>query len=128
MIRLLVFRVSGFDLTLRTRYHTAFTVGDLGKKSNVRQLKKKLLDRYGIPIQYQIIYYYHQKDWKQQNFVICSDKDLITPLLPSRFGLIIAENVKETKNEFLKNKTIKILSYFSSCRFLHQLHTIFVYT
>ena len=48
------------------------------------------------------------EDWRRKNFVICFDEDLISTLLPSRFGLIITENVKETMNELLKNKS-KIL-------------------
>ena len=86
-INLEILIVSGFAVTLTTRYGQTLSVGDIAKDCTMRGLKDKMAAEYGIPSKHLIM-------CSQQSKKALSDDMLVSSSPKQAFDLVIVEDVE----------------------------------
>eukprot|EP01084_Bolivina_argentea_P251773 422418_1 len=101
-VNMTVIKVSGFDITLTTRYNQTFSIGNIEQTCTFIQLKQKICNEYGIDINKQIIC---DKTSKQP----FDDTSLVSLSPIQSFYLIITNNTQQMLQYIYNNNLINML-------------------
>eukprot|EP01084_Bolivina_argentea_P251774 422421_1 len=101
-VNMTLINVSGFDITLTTRYDQTFSIGNIEQTCTFYQLKQKICNEYGIDINKQIIC---DKTSKQP----FDDTSLVSLSPIQSFYLIITNNTQQMLQYIYNNNLINML-------------------